>query len=515
MIIDGTRLPDDLVVHADLCVVGSGLGATVLTSALESERRDVVVVEAGDLRGQFSRVGLDNAGLEFGLPTTRAIRFGGTTDLWHAVCARLDPVDLRRRDWVDHSGWPIDWEELDGYYAEAASLLGVPDPGGFDVERLPGELAAQLDALPVDAEVLRHKIFQNPTPPFRAGAQLRRLADRSGGPRCFVRTTALELVATESGRQVTHLLARTPSGRSVEVRARRFVVAAGALETPRLLLNSRSGGARGLGNRGDAVGRFLMDHPMGNLCQIRFRQPRVAPIYSDARREGVVVRSGFVFAPEVQRDRELPNHAFFLRPSFAEGVEDVTERVKKAVIGLVWGQIDRARLGTLFAHPAVAARLLLYKTTLRVRYTLADVFVQAEQLPDSESRVSLSEQKDCFGYPVARARWRVSKRDLESMYGTFRLLQRALPSGRIRFTHREADLRWSERFTSAAHHLGTARMAVDESRGVVNRDLRVFGVENVFLCDASVFPTAGNANPGLTIAALALRLAQHLKKLEW
>ena len=69
---------------------------------------------------------------------------------------------------------------------------------------------------------------------------------------------------------------------------------------------------------------------------------------------------------------------------------------------------------------------------------------------------------------------------------------------------------WERTLTSAAHHLGTARMTNHPSRGVVDRNLQVFGTQNLFICDGSVFATAGSSNPGLTIAALGIRLAEHL-----
>jgi choline dehydrogenase-like flavoprotein len=70
--------------------------------------------------------------------------------------------------------------------------------------------------------------------------------------------------------------------------------------------------------------------------------------------------------------------------------------------------------------------------------------------------------------------------------------------------------KWRHSFTSAAHHLGTARMAVDPRDGVVDTDLKIHGIDNVWICDGSVFPTGGNANPSLTICALAHRLSVHL-----
>jgi choline dehydrogenase-like flavoprotein len=66
------------------------------------------------------------------------------------------------------------------------------------------------------------------------------------------------------------------------------------------------------------------------------------------------------------------------------------------------------------------------------------------------------------------------------------------------------------RYTDASHHMGTTRMSREPRTGVVNRDCRVHGVDNLYLAGSSVFPTAGHANPTPTIVALALRLAAHL-----
>jgi choline dehydrogenase-like flavoprotein len=73
---------------------------------------------------------------------------------------------------------------------------------------------------------------------------------------------------------------------------------------------------------------------------------------------------------------------------------------------------------------------------------------------------------------------------------------------------------WIRNVASAAHHVGTARMADHPSRGVVDANQQVFGMSNLFVGDGSVFPTAGSTNPSMTITALALRLAHHLTSRE-
>jgi choline dehydrogenase-like flavoprotein len=70
---------------------------------------------------------------------------------------------------------------------------------------------------------------------------------------------------------------------------------------------------------------------------------------------------------------------------------------------------------------------------------------------------------------------------------------------------------WPEFVLGGGHHMGTTRMADDPTRGVVDRNCRVHGLDNLYVIGGSVFPTGGAANPTLTIVALTLRLAEHLK----
>ena len=110
--------------------------------------------------------------------------------------------------------------------------------------------------------------------------------------------------------------------------------------------------------------------------------------------------------------------------------------------------------------------------------------------------------------------WKVSKEDSESIVKAYEILkERVFTEDKFVFTHELNDLNWEENYTSAAHHVGTCRMAKNSDEGVVDSNLKVFGVDNLYVCDGSVFPTAGNVNNGLTIAALAMRLADHIDSL--
>jgi choline dehydrogenase-like flavoprotein len=119
--------------------------------------------------------------------------------------------------------------------------------------------------------------------------------------------------------------------------------------------------------------------------------------------------------------------------------------------------------------------------------------------------------KDRHGYPMASVDWQLSAEDISQFHAYARVLfASGLKSDQYRLARSDDPEIWSRTVASAAHHLGTARMGATPEEGVVDAQLRVFGVPNLYVCDASVFPTAGSVNPSLTITALSLRLAQHL-----
>jgi choline dehydrogenase-like flavoprotein len=135
----------------------------------------------------------------------------------------------------------------------------------------------------------------------------------------------------------------------------------------------------------------------------------------------------------------------------------------------------------------------------------------SEQEAISASRVYLGSEKDKLGMPKLVLDWKVSDRSLKSSLRLMHLLDEHFR--RYDAGHIEEDLREIEGlpYTDASHHLGTTRMSVDAKTGVVDANCQVHGIGNLYIAGSSVFPTAGHANPTLTIAAMSLRLAEYLK----
>jgi choline dehydrogenase-like flavoprotein len=152
---------------------------------------------------------------------------------------------------------------------------------------------------------------------------------------------------------------------------------------------------------------------------------------------------------------------------------------------------------------------------LRNRSNRFSLELHAEQRPLAHSRVTLSEARDALGLPRLRVDWRWDREDIASVRRSLDLMaQEFAASGVADFSYRaetlEEDLL---RFGAyGGHHLGTARMGTDPRASVVDAHCQVHGVRNLFVAGSAVFPTSSQANPTLTLLALALRLSAHLQQ---
>jgi choline dehydrogenase-like flavoprotein len=136
----------------------------------------------------------------------------------------------------------------------------------------------------------------------------------------------------------------------------------------------------------------------------------------------------------------------------------------------------------------------------------------SEQEPMSDSRVYLDRERDQLGMRKLVLDWRISERSFASSLRLMCLLDEHFRKHRVGFVEQDLARIEDLPYTDASHHLGTTRMSADPGSGVVDVNCRVHGIENLFVAGSSIFPTAGHANPTLTIAAMSLRLADHLRK---
>ena len=147
------------------------------------------------------------------------------------------------------------------------------------------------------------------------------------------------------------------------------------------------------------------------------------------------------------------------------------------------------------------------------------VAVVAEQAPTESSYITLSDQTDRFGVPVAELHWEISRQTWDSIVGFSLMLASELRSADLGKLELKESISldnsvWGEHLSDVNHHMGGTVMSDDPSTGVVDPNLQVWGISNLYVCSASVFPTGSHSNPTLTLLALAARLVDHLTEQE-
>jgi choline dehydrogenase-like flavoprotein len=325
------------------------------------------------------------------------------------------------------------------------------------------------------------------------------------------------------------LTAKTLTGRVLRLEARTFVLAAGGLETPRLLLAAHDRQSRGIGNEFDLVGRYFMEHPRAVFGAVRMAPGRLLSLMRGWPLKDGKVQLGIGLSPEAQARERLLNHYLTFEEAFsgyAEQHYQAAIEVGKVLLrrGHAGGRLE---LGRARRAPAVQDFIYLlspkeilphglWRLVTLARNRLVSrhearryiVVYFCEQPPDPQSRVYLSSSKDRLGLNRLILDWRIPESVHQSLYRLQDLLGEALQAQKLGTLERGTGV---PHYTDASHHMGTTRMSSTPRTGVVDSDCRVFGVRNLYLAGSAVFPSAGHANPTLTIVALALRLAEHLR----
>jgi choline dehydrogenase-like flavoprotein len=511
-------------VTADVAIVGSGAAGQAAARRLLARGCSVVLIESGGLDHEETTTDFNRGeivGQEYHpLEHSRLRFFGGTTAIWGGRVAEYDAIDFERRDWVAHSGWPFGHGEIHPYLAEARELLGV---NGIDTGRLPRPHLLQ--RLSSEELAVRWWSFD----PIFDRFTIDRADDLVSDPRCtlLLHATAREVMLAGDAAWVERLDVRTPSGRSIDIRARHYLLAAGGIENPRILLASNSVAANGVGNSYDQVGRYFMEHPHARGGRIVGSADwRWLSSFAKRKVNGVEVSPAITPADALQRREGLLNSALTIAVRQPEGGNYPLP--KRAYLHVKHHTAPTRRGRTLWKFTKYLVRGYTGLTgpfhpwlTKRLSGLDLALVIRAEQAPNPDSRVMLSGEKDAVGMPRVRLDWRLSPIDVDSAAGLVGALGRESrrlglgavePAGWLG----EPDKRWvSDELVSAHpiggfHHMGTTRMAADPRRGVTDGWGRVHGLPNLHVAGSSLFPTAGWANPTLTILALALRTADRI-----
>ncbi|WP_253737817.1 GMC family oxidoreductase [Halohasta salina] len=514
------------VTDCDVCVIGAGPAGALVASRLAEAGHEVVVLDAGPrfdpsdrlarqeraIRPFYDRPAVwdgdperdahSNDGERFyPLNHARVKGIGGSTLHWQGMVMRLHEADFNSQSergiGVD---WPINYEDLRPYYAAAERELGVA--GGDNPFAPPRETPRPMPEFqPSYSDSLFAEACDELGIAMHSVPNARNSESYDGRSGCVGYGTcqpvcpsgakydatvhierAEEAGATVIDRAVVGRLAHdaesitaaeyaTPDG-EYRQEAEGFVIAAGGVETPRLLLLSESEQyPDGLANSSGTVGKFFMDHLFagtGGLLDEPTRQGHIGFLTSESHQ----------FYDEADAEVGPFKLEFF---NYAG-----PSPVESALTGDDWGDdlLERLR-GEYGTHIGMGALV--------------------ESIPGEDSSIGLDrDETDAHGNPVPEVHWTVDDRALRTIERANEIQERIL-------NELGAEITWQvgpEDTGPAYHHMGTTRMGEDPTESVVDADCRTHDLDNCWIASSSVFPTGGAMNPTLTIAALALRCAE-------
>ena len=535
--------PDRL--ETDICIIGAGAAGITIALQLGHSGRSVVLLEAGG-EGYDPDVQDDYAGDSIGRPyfahdDSRLRFFGGTTNHWGGMCRDLEAVDFEPRDGLPDHEWPFRLEDLQPWYTAAHPVVDLGPPT-FDVdfwEEMTGRRRLAL------GERIETRVIQT-SPPTRFGEAYGAELDAMPTVTIVLNAPVVGMRTDGAGR-LGRVEVALPDGGRMPVLAGHYVLACGGIENARLLLNATNDNPAGLGNSHDLVGRYFNDHitirsglamltPAADVDPYTpDHKPRVPREQLGGLPPGdpVPVRFFLVPNPEILRSEGLANvSAHFLPRTYRYEFS----MAREAAFGLVddiagWELQNRTEdhLGDLQAHADSVIPAMMQAFGIgdiaREAYRLATIKMTVEQTPNRDSRVLLGEDVDRHGLRRPRLDWQWSELEKRSVVRFHEILAEEMGAaglGRVRIDLPDDAVTlgpWRERAPDGAlsgvsagrHHMSTTRMHDDPRRGVVDSNCRVHEIENLYVAGSSVFPTGGLWNPTLTIVALALRLADHLR----
>lgn len=512
---DSRGVPPETDFETDICIIGGGAAGITIAHGLRETGLRVLILESGGLEYE-ERVedlgALSVVGHPYPRTGSRLRYFGGASNHWGGHCVPMRASVFEKRPWIPYSGWPFGLDVLDPYYRRAHEVIGL---GAFDYDatRIANEVGQPLmpfDPRSVETVASRYNAC-------RFGAYYMDDLDEAPSVSVLLYANVASINLNGDKTAVKDLTVRTLAGNGFTVRANSYVLATGGIENARLLLLSNQDMDAGVGNQNDLVGRFFQEHIwLAQGIIVPFDQnPERYVIYREEMPypDVFAVRTHLAISEEKTRRLQIPEYRVELRISHSRRYYPATRstaRLIRSLVSLNLDEIQARDILTAASDPLspISYTLGFYNAPLTFGFDN-----HVEQVPNPDSRIMLSDERDALGQRRAKMDWRLTSLDRDGIIIAQNEIARQVglaSFGRMRVYQPPAeDLVLSEAI-GTAHHSGTTRMHDDPKQGVVDADCRVHGLGNIYVAGSSVFPICGFPNPTLTITALAIRLADLL-----
>ncbi len=504
----------------DVCIIGAGPAGITLALNLSKEF-NVLLLEAGgfdhSVESQEVYKGKNIGHEYYNLDECRARWLGGGTNLWGGWCYPLDELDFKKREFVKYSGWPIEKKDLDPYRERAKAMFKIPASFNFDSpqRKIEDPVIGWDDVMGGKSRDF-HQIDFWRNPEMNFGYQYKDELKKSTNVHCYLNANLTDMALLDDLSAIKKTKVQNYKGKVFDIQANTFVLATGAIENARLLLNFNKQLNKGIGNKNDLVGRFFADHPHFRIGKI---------LLEDKLREKVLAAGRALSSGDIAPSEEFQLHNRTLNFGFRikinpKGMISMTtkERIRNMLCSQEWmiNSINYYREN--FSHKR---RFNCFHQELNLDNTDGIISTGAEAAPNPLSRVTIGDGNDRFDMQRTILDWQLTKVDKDSIrtgligYGKYFATK---DLGRVQIDKwvlkEDDEFPGSPQPMGGLHHMGTTRMSMSPREGVVDADQKVYGMNNFYIAGSSVFPTTGHVNPTFTIVQMTLRLADHINSMQ-
>ncbi|HWW23403.1 MAG TPA: GMC family oxidoreductase [Edaphobacter sp.] len=511
-------------IRSQVCIIGAGVAGHSLAQRLAAAGIDVALLEAGGRVPEERSQSIYNARMarlnHAGTHEGRFRLLGGSSTRWGGQLLPYTEEILQPSPSLPSHGWPLTMDEVGRFYPDAQRLL--------DADDLPFDAKLFLDAFhrkvpPLLDELPELRVRFSKCAPFsrrNLGTTVGKELEQSNSVTIYLHANLTELVLASRGDRIEAALVRNYAGTKFRFEAEHFVLAAGTIETSRLLLASRSVDPKGVGNTHDQVGRYFHDH---------INMPS-AELTGAARRMFLGSFGPFLFRRTAHTAKfeasPLLRERLNLLAVMAHIIIDEPEASGVVVARSLLRSVQHRNMKESVLrelpkvpHALMDLGLLAYTAKFEKRRHVSPgavvmLCLNSEQLPLADTRIRLDDKLDHLGMPKTVVDWTISDADLTTLRTFAAFLRERFSALSI------SGIEWRPEIfdesaeitgiTDTFHPMGGCRMGTDPRESVVDSNLTVHGIPNLSIASAAVYPSGGSSNPSLTIIALALRLGDRL-----
>lgn len=478
----------------DICIIGSGPAGAFAANHLAKNNKKVILVDAGnknpnsDIKNNFdlekSKI---NGSIDFGFSQ----QIGGSSNLWAGQLSKINEIDLESRTKFNFLKWPLDFEQLENLYDRVKKIIGISNKK-FSYQDIPAVDLREAECMdkPFNTSVL-----------VEGQKNLTLLVDST--------VTKINL-DKEKNSVVSVMIFNSNTSAYQYVKAKNYILASGTISNVRILLD----GLRDLKTTKpefyNSIGSYFSTHPKAYVGKIKFNEKfsnnPLIKIFPNS-----IGYKKFYFGLKVNdiQKSQLLNHCLRIESIYALRMTKILDYFKKFFSWIPFISKNTYLLKSILRLGVIIfqnVEKLSPKKSFDGKYIVRGFFDQESR---KDNRIFLSSKKSDSGLPLAIIDWTFNENDWKQVDRFMETMKYKLEK------HNIGSFEYSRpskiKFTGIhSHFIGGTRIGESPINSVVDKNLKVHHLDNLYISGPSVFPSFGYANPFLTIAALSLRLADHL-----